>query len=104
MTANCLYRVTSRATGDNRTNYVAVVRAVRAVYAGNYFETANDLLTPNRAAIREALPHYWRKAFDRTTMWHLNGTKSAHCDLRSTRGRSLATINCEGYVYEGTQQ
>ena len=88
-----LYRV--EANGK----WIAAVYAVRAVYAGDWWEEAKDILTPDRDAVRAALPHYWRKAFDRTTFWHIDGQKTPYCTLYSTRGRRLATISCVGYVF-----
>jgi len=58
-------------------------------------------MTPDRDAIRAALPHYWRKAFDRAAVWHTSDTLHAGVTLHSAAGRRvLASISCEGYEKE----
>lgn len=89
---------------------LAVVRAVRQrSHAGNWFERSGadgkgDFMTPDHAAIRQALPHQYRKAFDRATsgmsFGHTADTLHASLTLYTTRGRCLGTIHCEGYERE----
>lgn len=98
-----LYDVTVRTPYGHKTHKLAVVKAVRAAtpYGGNWFKGAADFLTPDKAAIRAALPHYWRKAFDRNpTCWHTSESLHAHMTLHGYRGQVLATIACDGYERE----
>lgn len=79
---------------------IATVKAVRQrSHAGNWFACVQDFMTPDRDAIRAALPHYWRKAFDRATMWHTADSLKANCTLHDVRGRVLASIYCDGYEF-----
>lgn len=104
MATVALYDVSARGPWT-KPHKLACVRAVRAntPYGGNWFPGAQDFLTPDHAAIRAALPHYWRKAFDRAThngmasFSHTRDTLHACIDLRDARGRHLTTISCEGY-------
>lgn len=79
---------------------IATVKAVRQrSHAGNWFACVQDFMTPDRDAIRAALPHYWRKAFDRATVWHTADSLRANCTLYDVRGRVLASIYCDGYEF-----
>lgn len=77
------------------------VRAVPAVLAGHVRE--GELVRPNADEIRECLPHYYRKAFDRSgkAFWFTSGDNDgpAYCTLRDTRGRYLNTIYATPYEY-----
>lgn len=79
---------------------LATVMAVRQrSHAGNWFSCAHDFMTPDRDAIRAALPHYWRAAFDRSTMWHTADSLRANCTLYTARGRLIGSIYCDGYEF-----
>ena len=79
--------------------YIATVHAEPADLAGNL--VAGELVRPNRADIRAALPHNWRKAFDRVNgrFWFPegNGTGAARPrrTLYNTRGKAIATLYAE---------
>ena len=76
------------------------VKSVRATIAGHLDPETGEIVRPDMDAIRDCLPHYYRKAFDRTgkAMWfpkepgaaHPSG--SAYVALRDSRGRYLNTI------------
>lgn len=92
-----LYDVTYYKAGIDRQRKLACVRATRnAGPNGNWF--AGDIFTPDRAAVRAALPHQWRKAFDRAMVWHETERPRATASLRDSRGRVIATLFFEGYV------
>lgn len=96
-----LYNVTFRRP-DSNPKPLATVRAVRQRGpAGNWFDGVQDIMTPDTNAIRDALPYYHRRAFDRDrVMWHTSETLHASCTLYSARGKVLGTIHCEGYERE----
>jgi len=76
------------------------VRAVERGLVGVY--RAGKPYGPDRAAIREALPHYYRKAFDRAdgTFWLTEGTENFHVDLRDARGRYLNRVYAMAYDFD----
>lgn len=57
---------------------------------------AGKLYRPDNAALRAALPHRWRKAFDRSQLWHVENaarrSEGFRVPLHSARGRYLATV------------
>ena len=86
------------------------VRATPATVVGLYDEKAREIWAPDRAAIREALPHQWRRAFDRQggNFWHdrdarmtADGFKgrAPYLTLRGSRGRTLATLYAIPYRF-----
>jgi hypothetical protein len=87
-------------TGRNAPKFT--VPAKRAVLAGDWDETAGEIVTPDRAAIRDRLPTRWRKAFDRGgSFWHdkacrFNGFaftgNPPHMSVADSRGRPLFTV------------
>jgi hypothetical protein len=88
---------------------------VRAEPAGLIGHLRNgQLVRPDGAAIRVALPHYYRKAFERSNgMFRYvsevagddgNTRKSAYCTLYSSRGRYLNTIYAIPFEYKPTQE
>lgn len=97
-----LYNVAFRRP-DQKPKRIACVKAVRAVYAGNWFPAVAEIMTPDKQAISEALPHYWRPAFHRATangsLWHTEGTLHASVTLYGSRGKTLGTVLCDGYEY-----
>ena len=90
-----LYDVTARG------KHIAVVGSKEPILSGQYFLEENAHTVPDWDAVKSALPHYWRKAFDRALKWNVDGTNQAYCSLRDLRGRFLATVNCAGYVFKG---
>jgi len=85
------------------------VRSVEPAFAGLYDETSGRILAPDHDAVREALPHYWRKAFDRGgRFWYdrnarmtPDGLKGSapYLTLRGSRGRILATLYAIPYHF-----
>lgn len=85
------------------------VRAVAhqgAGYSAHWFE-GHGLVNPDYDAVRECLPHYWRKAWDRRNgAWFTQEhgaegdmRKPAHVTLRTARGKTLATIYLQPYRF-----
>lgn len=87
------------------------VKAERAALAGVYDTAGRDILKPDTAAVREALPHYWRKAFDRAGSFWFD--KDACIDdagkayggtpylvLRGSRGQRLGTLYAIPYRFQ----
>lgn len=67
MTDVILYTVLHDSTGNHPQCTKGPVRAVPhngAGYSAHYF-AGHGLIEPDYAAVRECLPHYWRKAWDR---------------------------------------
>lgn len=66
---------------------------------------------PDPEAVREALPHYWRRAWDRCSgrFWFARDAKvqcdghtiggAAHLTLRGSRGQTLATLYALPYRF-----
>lgn len=76
------------------------------------FHHDGTLWVPDRSTIREALPHYWRKAWDRGKgrLWYTRAAGAelsdtpvrglyAHCHLRDTDGYYIATVSFEPYLF-----
>ena len=70
------------------------VRSIPApAISGHWDKETKDIVTPDKAAVRNALPHYWRKAFDRASVWFpKDGDKPAYATLYNSRGRYLNTV------------
>lgn len=115
-----LYRVTFVASPKGNhlhsrpyEHQIATVKAVEdrtTVYA--YHMDDGKHLIPDYAAIRDAIPHYHRKAFDRAVMWFfpvtLNSALSGIPDrknaaslyLSDARGNPLGTIYATPYLFD----
>jgi hypothetical protein len=78
-------------TTDPRGCYVATVGHIRAPALAGVLHDG-DLVVADRAAIREALPHHWRKAFDRAQIWWSNEAPRASCTLYGSRDEVLARL------------
>lgn len=115
-----LYRVTFAASLKG--NYlhlrpyerqVATVKAIEdcdAFRAYHLYEGKH--LVPDYAAIRDAIPHYHRKAFDRAAMWFFPVTlhsalsgipdrmNAASLDLSDVRGKPLGTLYATPYLFD----
>lgn len=101
-----LYTVLHDSAGDHPQCVKGPVRAVEhkgAGYSAHYFE-GHGLVNPDYDAVRECLPHYWRKAWDRRNgAWFTREDgapeprKPAYVTLRSARGKTLATIYLQPY-------
>lgn len=70
------------------------VRAVPTPAVSGHFDTETKaIVQPDKAAVRQALPPYWRKAFDRALIWFpKDGDKPAHATLNGSRGQYLNTV------------
>lgn len=85
--------------------------AVRSIpttgIAGHLCPVTGVIVVPDPVAIRAALPHYYRKAFDRGhTFWFTdqagkpNPPKPAHMTLLDRRGHTLNTLYAIPYVFK----
>lgn len=78
------------------------VRAMQSALAGHLRN--GELVRPDVDAIRAALPHYYRKAFDRSgkgfAFHKHDDSKPAHCHLHDRRGRYMNTIYAIPYEYK----
>jgi hypothetical protein len=79
------------------------VKAIPAVYAGHLCKDTNYIVKPDPEAIRECLPAYYRKAFDRTggSFWFSSRGNNcpASLELRGSRGQYLNTIYAQPYTF-----
>lgn len=78
------------------------VRSVQAMLAGHQCSETRETVRPDATAVRDALPHYYRKAFDRTggMFWFSSeADKPAHLTLRDRRGRYLNTVYALPYQF-----
>ena len=70
------------------------IPAVRANLCG-HLDERGELVAPDMAAVRAALPYRYRAAFDRAGCFWFNrrdGEKPAYLELRSARGAWLNVI------------
>ena len=78
----------------HRTGFVrGPVRAIEAVCSGHWFDGA--VYTPDLDAVRECLPHQWRKAFDRAGgFWFSKHRPDAPAELilRDASRRRIANL------------
>lgn len=94
------------------TSVIATTHAKPSVTGIGVYSTKLDaVFQPDPEAVREALPHYWRKAFDRAgaRFWFYSGAKirddntevngGAYLRLCSTRGRHLVTLYATPYHF-----
>jgi hypothetical protein len=79
------------------------VNAIPAMTAGDLCPVTRELVRPNPNGVREALPHYYRKAFDRNggTGWFnaREAFKGCYFTLTDTRGKYLNTVYAVPYVF-----
>ena len=96
-----------------RGHFVACVKAVENDDTFRAYHLDNGKqLTPDYTAIRAAIPHYHRKAFDRAGGWRfpltLNSALSGITDaknaasltLNDSKGRLLGTLYATPYLYD----
>ena len=96
-----------------REYFVACVKAVENDDTFRAYHLDNGKhLTPDYTAIRAAIPHYHRKAFDRAGGWRfpltLNSALSGITDaknaasltLNDSKGRLLGTLYATPYLYD----
>ena len=89
-----LFKVTAKG------KWIASVHAVKPTgfVTAQFSDGAN--LAPDRDAIRDALPHYWRKAFDRAQLSRYSHRDGGPFDnevfytLYSANNRHLITVYC----------
>jgi len=104
-----LYTVLHNSAADHPQCVKGPVKAVEHKGAGracHYFE-GHGLVEPDYPAVRECLPHYWRKAWDRHGgVWFTDEAgvegdkrKPASVTLTSSRGKTLATIYLQPYRF-----
>jgi hypothetical protein len=71
---------------------------------GHTDPATGELVVPNFAEVREALPHYYRAAFDRTgAQYWFDANKPlvpCHLTLRNSRGKYLNTLYAIPYNFE----
>lgn len=81
------------------------VKAVRAKLAGNLCPETGEIVRPDTQAVREALPHYYRAAFDRAIGFWFRSVpggdcfKPAYVTLRNSRGKYLNTLYAIPYSF-----
>ena len=95
-------------SGPDRNCVKGPVKAVEhkgAGYGAHYFD-GHGLIEPDYAAVRECLPHYWRKAWDRRAgAWFTcedgapEPRKPAYVTLYSSRRKYLTTIYLQPYRF-----
>ena len=107
---NCTKRLMH---GAYRENPVATVKAVEdsETFAAYHLDNGKHLV-PDYTAIREAIPHQHRKAFDRAGKWWFPSTlhsalsgildklNAASLTLTDSRGRLLGTLYATPYLAE----
>lgn len=86
------------------------IKPVQASLAGIWDSKAQKLVKPCPESVRAALPHYYRKAFDRSggNFWFNKNeldvtyerTSAPHLTLRDSRGRYLNTIYAIPYDFK----
>lgn len=73
--------------------------------SGHLNTETGEICRPDMAAVRECLPHYYRKAFDREgAFWYPSTGDTnllASMTLRSSRGHTMATLYASPYYYIG---
>lgn len=118
MACNILYHVTFAENNSKRKlhinpceSFVAVVNALEDNNTFRAYHLYNGKhYIPDYAAIRAAIPHYHRKAFDRAASWFypltmhsalsglLDKLNSCNLTMRDSRGRLLGTIYATPYL------
>ncbi len=93
MMANLTFSVQFNRHGVIRSK--AVVPAIEAGIVGDWF--GGKPYQPSTVAVREVLPHPYRKAFDRALKWWLTESMSGRamplmCDLRDLKGKPMGTL------------
>lgn len=96
-----------------RRTFIACVRAVKDSGALRAYHLLDgEHLVPDYAAIRAALPHYHRKAFDRAGPWwfpltlhsalstQLDWRNAASLALRDSKGRPLGVLFATPYMFD----
>ena len=76
-----------------------VVKSVKPLgFIGFYSKEDNEILVPCDNSVRDCLPHYWHKAFDRAPLGFWYGENYAHKTLYSKKGFNvLCRITAEPY-------
>lgn len=111
MARTIMYRVTMRGK-DGKEHFLAVTHAKDSEAFVSYHYDEGRHLEPDYAAIREAIPHQWRKAYDKTpkAWWYpatlhsrltgqLDGRNACHRTLYGAKGRRIGTIIAIPYLY-----
>jgi hypothetical protein len=63
-------------------------------------DDSGNLVTPDASSVRECLPHYYRKAFDRANKSQIRGECGVFWTLRSAKGKYLNTVYALPYTHE----
>ena len=82
---------------------IATVYAVETPgIAGIYDPVSGKICVPDPDAIRQALPHQWRAAWDRQKngFWYREKNSMAHKEIYRSTGARLATIWVRAYYLE----
>ena len=122
MTRTILYHVTFAAPSKRKLlhivpseRFIAAVKAVEdnETFRAYHLDKDGKHLVPDYAAIRDALPHYHRKAFDRIRNWWfpvtlhsdlsgiLDMKNACNAQLHDSKGRLLGTIYATPYLFDG---
>lgn len=86
-----LFRIELRKP-DGNPKPIAIVRGVKAALAGAWCKARQTPFAPDKAQVRDALPHYYRKAFDRDGGFWFTDDGNAVSYLRGARHHHLAAI------------
>ena len=81
-------------TASRGTRQIFCVRAVPPTGIVGHW-TGEEILTPDTTALREALPHYWRKALDRSSgnFWFDRANNECcHLTLHFPRADSVTLV------------
>lgn len=100
--ATTLYDIAVHRGDSNSRTSTLTVRAVPADLVGHLDPGTTELIRPDGEALREALPHNWRKAFDRAgRFWFPRSDDKnplASLTLRDRRGQAIAYLYAKPYV------
>lgn len=77
------------------------VKAIHANLAGHLNDNG-ELIRPDDSAVRQCLPHYYRKAFDRNKgrFWFGDKSKTCHMTLYGANGKYLNTLKALLYDFD----
>ena len=81
--------------------FAATVRTTPRMLCGHFNTETLEIVGPDLAAVRAAMPYHWRKAFDREIcLWFpRDGDGPATMTLRDSRGHYLITLYARPYYF-----